>query len=240
MPLWLGIVFGLMLGLVCGVTSIAVTMSGGFSEWVTPVVIGPTIGAFWAAMVGVGGAIWSHNAEQQSRKRDQEERTHRATSTVFASMLELVGLAELEVREFERMAKEGKAQPHLQKSYHENMSRIILEVQEAARSDDLHPHVASNARNIARSYLREGPAVSFPAEVMLSIAPLQTVPVPELDRHKIAQMVPIFRAQITHVIDQMRNWHEWYNLTHNQNSFEDVIQQQLDQVSEMFQPLFKL
>lgn len=81
----IGLVFGLMIGAVSGVTVIAIAISSGAKDWFTPDVIGPTIGALLAAMVGLGGAWWGHYREDLREQKNIKNTLNPIIGAVFNS-----------------------------------------------------------------------------------------------------------------------------------------------------------
>jgi len=230
MPIWLGIIIGLMMGLVIGVTTVAVAMSSGHGEWVTPVVIGPSIGAFLAAMVGVGGAIWSHKSDVLERKRERKETAQAATKKLILTTLDLCSMTHLQLRELRRIVKDGKAQPVILESLQEGVMRAAQDVMRIADHDDLPPKFSAMAKNHSRGYAELDLPITFSEEHLVS----------EAAKDNIAQMLVIYETNNKMLRENLSVWCNFAEINDVSDTLFDGVDDLIEQVSGTVFPNFKL
>ena len=230
MPFWLGIVFGLMLGLVSGVTVIGVTISGGNGEWMTPAVIGPSIGAFLAAMVGVGGAIWSHKSDVLERKREKKKAAQVATKKLILTTLDLCSMTHLQLRELRRIVKDGKAQPVILESLQEGVMRAAKDVMRIADLDDLPPKFSAMAKNHSRGYAEIDLPITFSEEHLMSKAA----------KDNIAHMLVIYETNNKMLRENLSVWCTFAEMNDVSDTLFDGVDDLIEQVSGTVFPNFKL
>lgn len=164
-------------------------------DWFKPEVLGSIVGAFLAAMIGLGGAAWVHFAGIRERKKEAQEAARRASGKVFGSMLELYGYFSLFDSELDRAVVAGNIQPHLIVGIRDSVSATAAELSVFADDPAVHHHFTAQAKNIARGSPKLPQAIEFPEAVLEGIPPNGTIPINPTDRHVFEQIRdPVKRA----------------------------------------------
>ncbi len=235
-----GIAIGCILGAAVSIVAISTFDIDSATVWLSPTVIGPAAGSFFAALIGLGSALWVHHEDKQSRKLSEHQKTIHATNKLFAATLELVASQEMYIRELEKIRDHGQGRPNLMAAVHSNTLQICKEIAVLSLAEQLHAIVATHARSTVRAFNIEKPIVGFQSELINEMDPLQLIPVNESDRKVISATIEILRQQLGSVVNNIRLWNDWYLLTDRLDDFDSVMENAIKTTEKMFMPLHNI
>jgi len=212
----IGIV-GLCAGAVLGVIGAALAMAGAShplpdSRWLSPDVVGPFLGSFLAAIVGVAGAGWVHFSSIRHRDQAATLATRIAMMRVMTASLEVYGHMRLFVDELDRGAQGLDFSPHSIEALRQVVAQLAGDLNEASKCDALRPEVASIARSGARAisngldrFVMDIPNLhKSPADARATLSPEQA--------QMAKRMVATYRSQLDGMRENMSVWNQLYQL----------------------------
>lgn len=235
MPIWLGITVGFLIGIVSGVTLIGVTISGGSGEWVTPTVIGPSIGAFLAAIVGLGGAVWSHYASIEDRNNERKKAAKRATLKLISAAINLLVFSQLHLRAWKRVAEEGVLDATGMNKLAETLKEVSQEFILVAEHDDIPPMFTVSAKNAVRLYISNDIPYEFDEAYMEATDPVQV-----LDEEKVyaAQFYGMLKTVDDSTFEVLKDWHNFVGVDMRLDELKMELERLIEQEIPEFLPDF--
>ncbi len=235
-----GIAIGVLFGLVAGVTLIAVAISNGFNNWVKPAVIGPTLGAFLAALVGVGGAIWSHEASKREHQKLAKEEIKEVSLKIFIATLEMYGFFYMRLRELRRAEKDQNIRPAFIGPVGTMMLSAVNDVRHLARNGKLPAGIAASALMITRSLMEGADAIEFKEEHLQSPDPDYSFELNEEEYTLVKNLVLVLGEQDKLIRRLLETWHTAIGLEGNGGGLDTLIEEVLEQNRDKFMPAFQI
>lgn len=231
---------GTMVGLVAGIVLVAVPISNGAEEWFRPSVVGPAIGAFLAALIGVCAAIWSHYSEIRHRAEEQKTVTKTAIIKLIAATIGLYAYFRMYRRALQKIAEEGKAQPVLMDTLQSHLKQSAKDVKNAAMHDALPPGISAAAIMLTQGHIQNSAYFSF-TEDFLEQHPLGEEHVfADEDRAMLKDILPMFDMMDKSYQAILHQSHIAANLPDAGDDFGKMADDAIKQINTELSPLVTL
>lgn len=227
-----------LLGLISG---ILISHAGDIgTDWFKPEVLGPTVGACFAALIGLAGAAWVHDRTEGNRRKERFEVEKRATGKVFGTTLELYATLSFFRDELRRAVAVGRIRPHVIIAVQNATSAAVVDLSYFANDPAVHHRITAIAKNTARATPSMPNAVTFPSKVLEQLKPMGEIPVAPIDRSVFHQALDVLDRAMETVMSFLEEIESTYSIMEVPPSeVRHNIEARIRELAAAFTPMFR-